>query len=187
VGIREEKQGKTRETIMFAYRPKAQFAHKSLWFMAIGMLFCLTTAQASNQLPLTIKGIVMTGPGCLVNGDTAIDVNFGSALQTTSIDGNNYATPVPFSLNCTGNPSNLRLQFQGAVSSFDSNVLATNFADLGIKLLKPDNNVLAPGEWFSFSYSATPPAISAVPVKRAGAILPGGVFNSTATLLVEVL
>lgn len=152
-----------------------------------GMMLCLASAQASNQLPITIKGIVMNGPGCLVNGDTAIDVNFGNALQTTSIDGKNYATPVPFSLSCTGNPASLRLRFQGAVSGFEPDVLATNFTDLGIKLLKPDESALALGEWFTFSYSATPPAIKAVPVKRPGATLPGGVFNGSATLLVEVL
>lgn len=66
-------------------------------------------------------------------------------------------------------------------------MLATNLTDLGIQLLKPDNSALAVGEWFTFAYSATPPAIKAVPVKRPGVILPGGVFNSSATLLVEVL
>ncbi|MBC3212474.1 fimbrial protein [Serratia fonticola] len=175
----------------FINRPKGRSAFQSLWRTAIGtvggLALCLSVAQASNQLALTIKGIVMTGPACIVNGNTAIDVNFGSALQTTSIDGNNYATPVPFSLSCTGSASSLRLRFQGSVSGFDPGVLATNFPDLGIKLLKPDSSALALGEWFTFGYSATPPAISAVPVKRPGAILPGGVFNSTATLLVEVL
>lgn len=175
----------------FVYRFKGHSALRSFWRTAIGtvgsLALCLTAAQASNQLQLTIKGVLVTGPACLVNGETAIDVNFGSALQTTSIDGSNYATPVPFTLNCVGNPSSLRLRFQGTSSTFDSGVLATNFTDLGIKLLKPDNSALALGEWFTFSYSATPPAISAVPVKRPGSILPGGVFNSTATLLVEVL
>lgn len=175
----------------FVYRPKGRSALRSLWRTALGsvggLALCLSAAQASNQLAITVKGIVMTGPGCLVNGNTAIDVNFGSALQTTSIDGNNYAMPVPFTLSCTGNPTSMRLRFQGTVSGFDSDVLATNFADLGIKLLKPDNSTLALGEWFTFSYSATPPAISAVPVKRTGSNLPGGVFNSTATLLVELL
>lgn len=176
---------------MFVYWPPRGSAFKGLWQTAIvtlgSLVLSLASTQASNQLPLTIKGIVMAGPGCLVNGDTAIDVNFGSALQTTSIDGKNYATQVPFSLSCTGNPASLRLRFQGLASGFDPDVLATNFADLGIKLLKPDNNVLALGEWFSFTYSAIPPVISAVPVKRTGAILEGGVFNSTATLLVEIL
>lgn len=151
-----------------------------------GLVLCLASAQAANQLSFTIKGTVITGPACTLNANTAIDVKFGSALQTTSIDGNNYKTPVPFTLTCVGNPSSLRLRFQGATTTFGTGVLATNFTDLGIQLLKPDSSALALDEWFTFTYSATPPAITAVPVKRPGATLPGGVFNSTATLLVEV-
>lgn len=152
-----------------------------------GLVLCLASAQAATQFSFTIKGTAVSGPACTLNANTAIDVKFGSALQTTSIDGSNYATPVPFTLTCVGNPSSLRLRFEGATTDFGTGVLSTNIPDLGIKLLKPDSSVLAMGEWFTFSYSATPPAISAVPVKRPGAILPGGVFNSTATLLVEVL
>lgn len=156
--------------------------------VAIGsLLLCLDPAQASNVFTFGIQGTVVRGPACELNGNRAIDVDFGDALRTTSIDGNNYVTPVPFTLYCVGNPSSLRLQFQGGGSAFDAGVLATNVADLGIKLLKPDNSALNLGDWFTFSYSATPPAIKAVPVKRAGAILPGGAFSSTATLLVEVL
>ncbi|MGL5385875.1 MAG: fimbrial protein [Enterobacterales bacterium] len=152
-----------------------------------GLVLCLASAQAATQFSFTIKGTVVSGPACILNANTAIDVKFGSALQTTSIDGSNYATPVPFTLACVGNPSSLRLRFQGAVTSFEPGVLATNFADLGIKLLKPDSSTLAVDEWFTFAYTATPPTITAVPVKRPGAILPGGAFNSTATLLVEVI
>lgn len=152
-----------------------------------GLVLCLATAQAATQLSFTIKGTVITGPACTLNANTAIDVQFGTALQTTSIDGSNYATPVPFTLSCVGNPSSLRLRFQGPVVDFEPGALSTNFGDLGIRLLKPDNSPLAVGDWFNFAYSATPPAITAVPVKRPGAILPGGMFNSTATLLVEVI
>ena len=152
-----------------------------------GLVLCCAPAQASNVLTVSITGTVITAPACTLNANTAIDVKFGSALQTTSIDGNNYTTPVPFTRTCVGNPSSLRLRFQGTSTDFGTGVLATNFPDLGIQLLKPDSSVLAMDEWFTFAYSATPPAISAVPVKRPGTILPGGVFNSTATLLVEVL
>ena len=152
-----------------------------------GLVLCLASAQAATQFSFTIKGTVVSGPACTLNANTAIDVKFGSALQTTSIDGSNYATPVPFTLVCVGNPSSLRLRFQGPITDFGTGVLSTNFGDLGIQLLKPDNSVLAVDEWFTFAYSATPPAITAVPVKRPGATLPGGAFNSTATLLVEVI
>lgn len=177
----------------FFHWPQGAAALWRIWRTLAGtigcLILCLTSAQAGNMLTLNITATVIAGPACILNGNSAIDVNFGNgdALQTTRIDGNNYVTPVPFTLVCIGNPSNMRLRFQGTESSFDSHVLATNVADLGIKLLQPDNSALNLGEWFTFSYSATPPAIKAVPVKRPGAILPGGAFNGTATLLVEAL
>ncbi|WP_431224777.1 fimbrial protein [Serratia sp. L9] len=141
------------------------------------------------QVDVQFSGTLVVPPACVLNGNSAINVKFnnGIALQTTSIDGSNYATPVPFTLTCTGNPSSLRLRFQGTGSTFDPNVLATDVTDLGIKLLRPNNSALNVGDWFTFTYSVTPPAIKAVPVKRPGTILPGGAFNGSATLLVEVL
>ncbi|WP_174508666.1 fimbrial protein [Klebsiella oxytoca] len=154
-----------------------------------GLMLCQFPVLASNYVDFNIIGIVESGPACTVNANNDITVIFngGVALETTSINGSNYATPVPFTLNCKGNPSTLRLSFQGTGSAFDSNVLATTIDDLGIKLLQPNGSALNKGAWFTFTYSATPPAIKAVPVKRAGAILPGGEFTSSATLLVEVL
>ncbi|MFC0227460.1 fimbrial protein [Serratia aquatilis] len=150
-----------------------------------------TMVQAGNVLTVNITGTVLAGPACNVVGNVnnQIEVDFGNNLQTTLINGSNYATPVSFTMSCTGNPSTLRLRFvrTGGGNSFDSNVLATNFPDLGIKLLRPDNSALNLGAWFTFAYSATPPAIKAVPVKRPGATLPGGFFGASATLEMEVL
>ncbi|WP_431224776.1 fimbrial protein [Serratia sp. L9] len=169
--------------------PQGSVVCRSLIGAASGLMLCLASAQASNILPIKIIGTVISAPACVLNGNSTINVKFnnGIALETTSIDGSNYATPVPFTLSCTGNPSSLRLRFQGTGSTFDPNVLATTVTDLGIKLLRPNNSALNVGDWFTFGYSATPPDIKAVPVKRSGATLSGGVFNGSATLLVEVL
>lgn len=154
----------------------------------LAALSCALPVQAV-QVDVTFTGTLVVPPACVLNSNSAINVKFnnGTAIETTSIDGSNYATAVPFTLTCTGNPSSLRLRFQGTGSAFDANVLATDVTDLGIKLLRPNNSALNVGDWFTFSYSVTPPAIKAVPVKRPGAILPGGAFNGSATLLVEVL
>lgn len=167
----------------------ASTSWRSLSAVIGGLMLCQPAALADNYMEFTIIGMVMSTPGCTVNenSDITVEFNGGVALETTSIDGSHYITPVPFTLSCRNNPSTLRLSIQGTGSSFDPAALATNIADLGIRLLKPDGNTLEQGEWFSFSYSATPPAIKAVPVKRPGAILPGGAFTSTATLLVEVI
>ncbi|OMQ18947.1 hypothetical protein BMI79_21535 [Serratia oryzae] len=155
------------------------------------LMLCLASVQAGNVLTVNITGTVIAGPACQITGNAnnRIEVDFGNNLQTTSIDGSNYAMPIPLALTCSGNPSSLRLRFlsPGGGSTFDGNVLATNISDLGIKLLQPDNSALNLGDWFTFAYSATPPAIKAVPVKRTGATLPGGFFGASATLEMEVL
>ncbi|RSM23114.1 exotoxin [Aeromonas salmonicida] len=155
-----------------------------------GMALCLaSSSQADNVMRVDIRGTVVATPACEIIGNSAgrIEVSFGTALQTTLIDGNNYQMPIPFTLSCSGNPSTLRFQFSGSGSAFEPAVLATNFADLGVRLLKPDNSQLDLGTWFQFDYTGTPPALKAVPVKRSGAILPGGDFGTSATLVVEVL
>lgn len=159
-----------------------------LFFLALSLTFTFNSrvVNASNSLTFTVRGTVVEGPGCIVNNNNPIDVNFGDALKTTDLDGVNYVTSIPFSLQCTNSALNLRIQFVGKGSSFDAKLLSTNYQDLGIRFLKSDNTILAPNEWLNFNYMNGTPIISAVPVKRQGAILPGGTFNSTATLLVEL-
>lgn len=168
-------------------------AYRAVIGTTCGLILCLGSVQAANSvLTVKISGTVFAGPACTITGNVngRIEVDFGSNLQTTSIDGSNYTMPVPFTLNCTGNPATLKLRFTtpSGGSPFDPNVLSTNFPDLGIKLLKPDNSALNLGDWFESPYvSATVPAIKAVPVKRPGATLPGGGFGVSATLEMEVL
>lgn len=177
-------------------RARGYAARRGLRRVVIGaagsLLLCLASAQAGNVLTVNITGTVTAGPACTVVGNASnqIEVDFGNNLQTTSIDGSNYTMPVPFTLNCTGNPATLKLRFTSPAggSAFDPNVLATNIPDLGIKLLKPDNSALNLGDWFESPYvSTTVPAIKAVPVKRPGSTLPGGAFGVSATLEMEVL
>lgn len=83
---------------------------------AIAALLYLGAAQATNVLVVNITGQVFSGPSCMIIGNSAgrIEASFGDALRTDMIDGNNYKVPIPFSLSCTGTPSNnLRLQFNG--------------------------------------------------------------------------
>lgn len=153
-------------------------------------LLWLCSAQAANTTTVSITGLVVSGPSCMIIGNSAgrIEVSFGNALRTDMIDGNNYKVAIPFSLSCTSTPSNnLRLQFNGGGSTFDPAVLGTNIPDLGVQLLKPDGNSLALGEWFTFGYSPVAPVLQAVPIKRAGSTLSAGDFGASTTLLLEVL
>ncbi len=156
--------------------------------MALG----LTPAWAGNVMAVNITGKVLSGPNCAFTEGSGtgprprIEVSFGDTVQTSMVNGSNYQQPIPFPLYCSAEPANVRFKFSGGGSVFDPSVLGTNFADLGVKLLKPDGTQLALDEWFTFTYSGTVPLFKAAPVKRPGAVLPTGAFGASTTLVLEV-
>jgi len=155
-----------------------------------GTLLCVAAVEAGTTTTVSIGGTVFSGPACVINGNVGdhIEVHFGDTLRTDMINGTNYRQNMIFGLNCTGNPSTLRFKFAGNPgATFDPNVLATNFTDLGVRLLKPDNTPLNLNETFEMTYTAVAPNFMAVPVQNPGAILPTGNFGTSATLTVEVL
>lgn len=134
-------------------------------------------------------GTLIEPPSCEVNGAKPIDVDFGTQVVTTEVDGVNYIKPVSFTLSCKNNPKNtMRMQFSGTAPSWDTKVLTTNNTNLGIKLLQGSGSgtQLSLNTWLNFTYP-TPPVLQAVPVKRSGSTLTAGAFNGTATLKVEFI
>lgn len=143
----------------------------------------LSVSQGAMAIGVSIRGVIVAPPACIVNGGGTLNVPFGSNLITTRIDGVNYRRSVPYTVTCTGGPSNgMSIRLQGVSSGFDGTVLATNNNDLGIKLFIngaawPLNNAV------SFTYPILP-AMEAVPVKRPAATLHAGTFSTSATLVV---
>lgn len=134
-------------------------------------------------------GTLVDPPSCEINGAKPIDVDFGSQVVTTEVDGVNYIKPVTFTLVCKNNPKNtMRMQFSGTAPSWDTKVLTTNNTNLGIKLLQGSGSgsQLGLNTWLEFTYP-TPPVLQAVPVKKTGSTLTAGAFNGTATLKVEFI
>jgi type 1 fimbria pilin len=150
-----------------------------------GVLLLLLVAPLGwGNEPITVKGVIQ-GMNCVINGGKEIDVDFGSTVQTTLIDGSQYKTKVVFTLKCSGNSSNaLKLQIDGTAAAFDATALATDKTDLGLALLNGGKKQ-AINTWFNFTYP-TLPVLEMVPVKKAGVTLSGGDFNATATLKVDV-
>lgn len=131
---------------------------------------------------VTVKVTVLVPPPCTINDDRPIEVEFGDVM-TTRVDGNNYRMPVNYSLICTGGSSNaIKIQVQGSGASFDSTVLQTNRAGLGIELQR-GNNKLAVNSWLNFNYPDKP-ELWAVPVKQNSVALTGGEFTAGATMKV---
>lgn len=149
------------------------------------LLLLAISEAALAQVSLAIRGVIIAPPTCIINGGNTLNVPFGNALMTTRIDGVNYRRQVPYTVTCTGLPSNgMTLKLQGTGAGFDSTSLSTNNADLGIKLfingaLWPLNNTV------NFTYP-TLPRMEAVPVKRIGSVLSAGAFSASATVVVAL-
>lgn len=141
----------------------------------------------SGAVNVTIKGVVVTPPPCTINNNVTIDVNFGDAVDINKVDGNNYLTDVPYTVECTGNSSNnLNLSIQGNGADFDSSVLDGGHNGLGIELVFNDKK-LSLGDNINFTWSSSTevPVIKAVPVKKSGATLSTGEFSVGATIVVS--
>lgn len=128
------------------------------------------------KMPCDIKG---SGPGGI------IDVSFGDDVMTTRIDGVYKSRPISYTFNCKGKVESNQMQMQiiGDGASFDSEVLKTEQADLGI-LLMSNGSKMPINKWLGFNYTNLP-VLTAAPVKAAGAVLNGGAFSSTATMKIE--
>ena len=137
------------------------------------------------QVSVSIRGVILAPPPCVIDAGSTLNVPFGDDLMTTRIDGVNYRRSVPYTLTCGPQPSNnMKITLQGTGAGFGSAYLGTSKSDLGIKLLLngaawPLNNAV------NFTYP-TLPVIEAVPVKNPGSTLTGGAFSASATLVVAL-
>ena len=137
------------------------------------------------EVAVSIRGVILAPPPCVINAGSTLNVPFGDDLMTTRIDGVNYRRGVRYTLTCGPQPSNnMKITLQGTGAGFGSAYLGTSKSDLGIKLLLngaawPLNNAV------NFTYP-TLPVIEAVPVKNPGSTLTGGAFSASATLVVAL-
>jgi hypothetical protein len=139
---------------------------------------------ASAATTVTVKVRVVAPPPCVINGDKVIDVDFGSNVVTTKVDGVNNLQTLNYTLECQNYTSNaMKLQVKGTPMAFDGSALQTNVADFGIAL-RADGQPLMINKWLNFTYPSKP-VLQAVPVKKAGATLNSGSFSAGATLMVD--
>ncbi|CNK66011.1 fimbrial protein [Yersinia aldovae] len=140
-------------------------------------------AYADN---MQFSGTLIDPPPCVINSGSTIDVAFGENLGVKKIDGINYTQNVPYQVTCDALTAGLDLGLtiiSASVTTFDSAAIQTNMPDLGIRLLK--NGIpFALNTRIPYDNS-NPPILQAVPVQVVGATLGEGVFEATATLLVD--
>ena len=144
-----------------------------------------TTAHPAIAAPFSISvTVILTAPPCVINNNNLIEVNFGNDVLTTLVDGNYKKMQVPYTVQCPpGAPSAMNIRIEGTGAAFNHNVLTTNITNFGIAI--SSNGASLPiNSSKSFTYPNWP-QLEAVPVKRPGATLSGGVFSAGAVMKVE--
>ncbi len=150
-------------------------------------LAALFGAAAHADTTLTVSGSVITPVSCVINDNKMINVNFGDQVITTrvgtSVYGNDYMQQVIYTLNCK-NASRVKMKVRGDTAPFNGNILRTEQDDLGVALRIGSTLMAINSTEYIFDYPNYP-ALVAVPVKRAGGMLAGGLFNAGATMVLS--
>ena len=153
--------------------------------LTCGCLLLTLCKGAMADVSVSIRGVVLAPPPCIINGESTLNVPFGDDLMTTRIDGVSYKRVVPYTVTCGPQPTNfMTLKLTGTGAGFDSSALGTSKSNLGIRLLVggvawPLNTTV------NFTYPNLPD-VKAVLVKKTGSTLTGGTFSASATLVVAL-
>lgn len=133
---------------------------------------------------VNIKIVVMTQP-CVINDNKPIDVDFGDAIVTSKINGDNYRQKIQFDLKCPGDTSQaLQLKMVGSDAGFSGdNILKTSKEHLGIALIS-DGVPLPLNSWTQISYNQLP-ILDAMPILDSISVPDEGYFTAQATMMVE--
>lgn len=157
---------------------------RGYWLLVIGLSLLLGTMLAHAVTLVTVRVVVFVAPSCVINNNQPITVDFTDAVMTTRVDGNNYLQPVKYTLACSNQLSNkMKIQIKGVDAEFANGALQTSNENLGIALSSGVTPLPVNG-WINFTYPNLP-VLQAVPVKRPGASLVGGIFSASATMVVE--
>lgn len=153
-----------------------------IYLSAILTTLSLFFSHQANALDINVTAKVLVPP-CIVNNGNAVSVDFGNAVIIPKIDGQNYKTTIPYTIQCdTSAPDALKLQIRGGGTTFDADALQTSQNGLGI-IFYQNGQPLALNKKIDVSYLALP-VFEASPIKQAGAKLVGGAFTAGATLAI---
>ena len=160
-----------------------RYVRRALCVALVALVATAQSVMASSSSTINVT-VILTAPSCTVNNNSILVVDFGSDVQTTLVDGSYKVRQVPYTLQCpAGAPTTMSIRIDGTGAAFDRNVLGTNISNFGIAILNGGTR-LPINSAKEFTYPNWP-KLYAVPVKRTGATLSGGVFSSIATMRVE--
>ncbi|CCJ86239.1 fimbrial protein [Cronobacter dublinensis] len=152
--------------------------------LLIGAVSGLAYAE-QNTAVITVQVTVVSAP-CEINNNQLIDVDFGSSVITTDVAKGTVEKPVNYTLDCANADQSkmLVMRISGAGADFDSNVLKTSIAELGIKM-KADGADYPLNSDLVLASPTDKPALTALLVQQPGAHLPTGGFTAGATMTVN--
>ncbi|HCC0888760.1 TPA: fimbrial protein [Salmonella enterica] len=151
------------------------------------------TATLTYAATLTLDGAIILDTQqpaveCIINSGSMLEVHFGT-IVTDKIDGLNYLTDVPLTLDCSNvdaearSGKTLTLEYSGTTTRFTADAIVTSMEGLGIEL-QQNGKIFQPGESLIIS-EASLPVLKAVPIKEPGKNLAEGNFEAFAILVAE--
>lgn len=144
------------------------------------------SVQAAEGATTTvyITGTLVDAPECNVNGNNAVDVDFGDNITTRQIDGLNYKKQIVYTLSCSSMASNgMRVSVVGAQASFGNGLIGTDKTGLAIQLWNGSQK-LANATMVDFTYPDIP-ELWATPVAQDNTMLTAGTFSGNASLIIS--
>lgn len=150
--------------------------------MLLSLVSAIVTASGMETDNLQLRGTLIEPPPCTINDGGQVDVNFGNRVGVKKVDGVNYQQVMNYQITCdpSANTWDMTLEVTGTPAGYDTAAVTSDVADLAIQIKQN-------GVPFELNKPipirlTSPPVLSAVPVKRAGATLIEGPFEATATL-----
>lgn len=150
-----------------------------------GSIFLLMAlgSPAAAEDNMRFSGTLIEPPPCTINDGGEVDVDFGNRVGVTRVDGVNYLQPVNYRVTCSPGARawSMTLEVVGTPADYDEAAIKSNVDDLAIRLLQNGKRFIL-NKPIPIKLNAAP-TLTAVPVKRQGAVLKEGAFEATATLL----
>lgn len=166
------------------------FLSKNLMKINIKGILCLVAsvyfthchATSPDIYTFTMKAIVVQPASCTLNNGNDVAVFFGNEVDIANIDGENYKTKIAYNLQCKNLGKNaITMEINGTNADFGAGLLSVQ-PGLGIQIVS-DKMVYPINTPFTIDGN-NQPILMAVPIKKAGATLTPGAFETAATIKV---
>lgn len=158
-----------------------------LKFNVVLLIFTLSAMQSPAYAAdnMMLKGTLIGGASCTVNNDQRIDIDFGSRLGISQIDGTNYRQNINYQITCASGITTPDMMMTITATSMtgDATAIQSDKSNLGIRLLQNGTPIVL-NQALTF-FAANPPILEAVPVTNDKTLLTEGVFTALAAIQVE--